>query len=207
MIRSSRFSKFLPHLNVHLSNFSASEWCFPTRIVFQICLYSAINSGSFLYYCSKFPLIDWEQDFEPVLVRKDSVCPRNSLLFLSLIGILFSIFSICLLNLFFFSHEALWAAVSLGSFEYTKNSHRKIWGRSYRSATSIVGSYSFPTSHDLSNNRVHDKVLLTNFYCFKFIIINASAHFKIHHCFVRNAPYRLRTGEKNLYFSDVLKLL
>ena len=35
---------------------------------------------------------------------------------------------------------------------------------------------------DLSNNRVHDKVCSPNFYCFKFIIINASAHFKIHHC-------------------------
>ena len=83
-----------------------------------------------------------------------------------------------------FLSRALWAAVSLGSFEIQKNSHRKICVRTirYRGATSIVGSYSFSYISDLSNNRVHDKVCSPNFYCFKFIIINASAHFKIHHC-------------------------
>jgi len=67
---------------------------------------------------------------------------------------------------------------------YKKTSHRKICVRTirYRGATSIVGRYSFSYISDLSNNRVHDKVCSPNFYCFKFIIINASAHFKIHHC-------------------------
>ena len=86
--------------------------------------------------------------------------------------------------LWFFLSLALWAAVSLDSFEIQKNSHRKICVRTirYRGATSIVGSYFFSYISDLSNNRVHDKVCSPNFYCFKFIIINASAHFKIHHC-------------------------
>jgi len=84
----------------------------------------------------------------------------------------------------FFSRGPFELQSHWGSFEIQKTSHRKICVRTirYRGATSIVGGYFFSYISDLSNNRVHDKVCSPNFYCFKFIIINASAHFKIHHC-------------------------
>ena len=112
---------------------------------------------------------------------------------------------------FSYLQSCLWSFFSRGPFELQshrrflwgyKTSHRKICVRTirYRGATSIVDAILSPTSLTCLTTGCTIKVCSPNFYCFKFIIINASAHFKIHHCLFRNHHKLPWKWEKSLLF-------